>query len=142
MYASSRTASPSVISEIIPLLLLLFFIGIAVLIYRRRSRKSKKRQYFSAETIRETFKKQDYKCAICRKGISVSLRNYDKHHKDRNRSNNAPSNCELLCITCHAKINRGLLEEEEKKHSRWKRNLIVIIIIFIIVWVFWQLIQR
>lgn len=140
VYGSSRTPSPSS-PFVIPLLFLLIAIGITFLIYKRLKRKSKKRRYFSAETIRETFKEQDYKCDVCRKGIIVSLRNYDKHHKDRNRSNNARSNCRLLCITCHAKINRGLLEKEEKKHLRWKRNLFVIIIFLIIVRIFWQLIN-
>lgn len=134
------SSSLSFRSEIVAFLLLVLFSGIVILIYKLRRRRSRKRRNFSAETMRETFRKQDYKCEICKKGISTKL--YDKHHKDGNRANNNASNLQLLCITCHAKINRGLLEEEEreeKRRSKWKSVAIGIIILFIIIWVLWML---
>lgn len=137
---TSQEPSSSARSQVIALLLLLLFSGIVILIYRLRKRKSKKRRNFTAEIIRDTFRKQDYKCAICKKGITTKL--YDKHHKDGNRTNNSASNLQLLCVTCHAKMNRGLLEEEyreEKRRSKWKSVAIGIIIFFIIIWGLWAL---
>ena len=134
------SSSSSIGSQIIAVLLLIFFSGIVILIYKLRRRRSRRRRNFSAETIRETFRKQDYKCANCKKGITPKL--HDKHHKDGNRANNSTSNLELLCVTCHAKKTRGLVEEEEpeeKRRSKWKFVAVGIIILFIIIWGLWEL---
>ena len=132
------TSSSSSGYEISAFLLLVIFSGTVIIIYKLRRRRSRRRRNFSAETIRETFRKQDYKCAECNKGITTKL--YDKHHKDGNRSNNSVSNLELLCVTCHAKISRGLLVEEEleeKRRSKWKFIAVGIITLFIIIWLLW-----
>jgi hypothetical protein len=135
-----ESSSPtSIRSDIIAFFLLILFSGIVIIIYKIR-RRSRRRRYFSAETIRVTFRKQDYKCANCKKGITTIL--YDKHHKDGNRANNSASNLELLCVSCHAKITRGLLDEEEqeeKRRSKWKFVAVGIIILFIIFWGLWEL---
>jgi hypothetical protein len=134
------SSSSSARAQIIAIFLLVLFSGIVILIYKLRRRKSRRRRNFTADIIRETFKKQDYKCSICRKGITTKL--YDKHHKDGNRANSNASNLQLLCVTCHAKINRGLLEEEEreeKRRSKWKSAAVGIIVLFIIIWGLWAL---
>jgi HNH endonuclease len=69
--------------------------------------KYRKRQYFPTYIKEDTIRKQHYKCAICKRGISI----WDFDHKDGNRSNNDPSNCQALCPNCHAKKTRGLLKQ-------------------------------
>lgn len=128
------TSSSSTRSKVIALFLLILFSGIMILICKLR-RKSRRRRNFSAEVIRETFRKQDYNCDICKKEIITRL--YDKQHKDGSRANNSASNLLLLCLTCHAKITRGLLEvesREERRRSKWKFIAVTIIILFIIIW--------
>jgi len=41
-------------------------------------------------------------CNSCKQQTS----DWDYHHKDGDRSNNRPSNCEALCPNCHAKKTR------------------------------------
>lgn len=38
-------------------------------------------------------------CERC--GLRNPLENFPIHHKDRNRSNNEPTNLEIVCHTCH-----------------------------------------
>ena len=41
-------------------------------------------------------------CNSCKKYTDL----WEYHHRDGNRSNNNPSNCEALCPYCHTKITR------------------------------------
>jgi HNH endonuclease len=89
--------------------------GIIYLIYKEFSKrygKHRERRYFPASVKEDTIRKQHHKCAICKRSTSI----WDFDHKDGNRSNNLPSNCQALCPTCHAKKTRGLLKQEKKFH--------------------------
>jgi hypothetical protein len=77
-------------------------------IYKRlkyRLVKYRKRQCFTACVKENALLKQHYKCAICKKRAGI----WDYDHKDGNRSNNDPRNCQAVCPNCHAKKTRGLL---------------------------------
>jgi hypothetical protein len=81
------------------LLFSLFLIGVGMLYFLIKSRKKFViRQYFSSKVKSQILKKQNYKCATCKKFLSV----YDFDHKDNDRSNNSYSNCQALCPICHA----------------------------------------
>lgn len=82
------------------LLFSLFLIGIGILYFLIKSRKKKFviRQHFSNEVKSQILKKQNYKCANCKKLLNI----YDFDHKDDDRSNNSYSNCQVLCPICHA----------------------------------------
>jgi HNH endonuclease len=72
-------------------------------------------------------KDQNYKCAICKRG--AGLWNYD--HIDGNRSNNDISNCQALCLNCHAKKTRELLKQEKSSKLGIIIAIVIIIIIFL-----------
>jgi hypothetical protein len=104
--------------------------GIVYLIHKeftKRYGKHRERQYFPASVKEDTIRKQHHKCAICKRGTSV----WDFDHKDGNRSNNRPSNCQALCPTCHAKKTRGLLKQEKKFHLSWQ-SVVVGVILFLL----------
>jgi hypothetical protein len=48
--------------------------------------------------------RQNGRCLRCGQFPSV----WEYHHRDGDRSNNNTSNCEAICPTCHAKVERGL----------------------------------
>lgn len=80
------------------ILILAFIILIAILIKRRSKRKVKERKGFS-ETVRQNvLRKQDHKCAHCKRLLNV----VDYDHKNGNRSDNRERNCQALCPNCHA----------------------------------------
>src|SRR5919197_820391 len=56
------------------------------------------RNDFSEQTKLVVLRKQDHKCANCKKILTVVQ--FD--HIDRDRSNNNESNCQALCANCHA----------------------------------------
>jgi len=62
----------------------------------------KKRNDFTESTKKDTLFRQGYRCAMCFQLSQL----YDFHHKDGNRSNNQPANCEALCPNCHRKMHR------------------------------------
>lgn len=62
------------------------------------------RQYFSSEIKSQILKKQNYKCAGCKKFLNV----YDFDHIDNDRSNNDYNNCQALCPICHALKTRKM----------------------------------
>lgn len=74
------------------------FLAIVPLFYKTRR---KERIQFSSETKKDALEDQDYKCAICGRGLSRF--NIDFDHKNGNRSDNRPSNCRALCTPCHRK---------------------------------------
>jgi hypothetical protein len=116
--------------------ILLFIIGgiiFLILIYKeftKRYGKHKERRYFPADVKEDTKRKQHHKCAICKRGTSI----WDFDHKDGNRYNNRPSNCQALCPTCHAKKTRGLLKQEKKFHLSWRVIIAGIILFFIFIY--------
>lgn len=64
----------------------------------------KKRKDFTESTKKQTLFSQGYRCAMCFQPNQF----FDFHHKDGNRNNNQPSNCEALCPICHAKKTRKM----------------------------------
>ena len=62
----------------------------------------KPRRDFSKSTMESTKFLQGYVCNRCKQPTDL----WEFHHKDWNRSNNRPSNCEALCPNCHAKKTR------------------------------------
>jgi len=63
----------------------------------------KKRKEFSESTKKDTMLKQRFVCNECKQSPEF----WEFHHKDWNRSNNSPGNCEGLCLNCHAKKTRN-----------------------------------
>ena len=58
-----------------------------------------KRRPFSAIVRREVIQKQKGKCAACKRKLTAY--GLDLDHKNGDRSNNKPSNCQVLCVPCH-----------------------------------------
>lgn len=83
----------------------LFLIVFGLLYFLIKSRKTFAiRQYFSSEIKSQILKKQNYKCAGCKKFLNV----YDFDHIDNDRSNNDYNNCQALCPICHALKTRKM----------------------------------
>jgi preprotein translocase subunit SecG len=82
------------------IILLLFFISSIALAIRKFKRRDKRRerQHFSDSVKQNLLRKQDHKCAYCKRILNV----VDWDHKNGNRSNNTESNCQALCPNCHA----------------------------------------
>jgi len=62
------------------------------------------RQDFSSEVKRRTFKNQGKRCNDCKRRIGEvdgKLVFFDYDHIDGDRTNNDPSNCQVLCKNCH-----------------------------------------
>jgi len=78
----------------------------ALKLYLEWSKKKKfkpgKRKSFSKATKKQTLMMQGNICNSCKKPSKL----WDFHHKDGNRSNNVSSNCEALCLDCHAEKTR------------------------------------
>lgn len=62
----------------------------------------KKRKDFTESTKEQTKIRQGFLCSMCRKPPEL----WEFHHRNSDRSNNWPSNCEGLCPLCHAKKTR------------------------------------
>jgi len=60
------------------------------------------RKDFTDTTKRDTIIKQGFVCNSCYQ----PPKHWDFHHRDGNHSNNSPSNCEGLCLNCHAEKHR------------------------------------
>lgn len=65
----------------------------------------KKRKDFAESTKKQTLLMQGYRCAMCHQPSQF----FDFHHKDGNRTNNWPSNCQALCPNCHARKTRRII---------------------------------
>ncbi|HSL14106.1 MAG TPA: HNH endonuclease signature motif containing protein [Nitrososphaeraceae archaeon] len=88
-----------------------FLIGFGLLYFLIKSRKRFAiPQYFSSEIKGQILKKQNYKCAGCKKFLSV----YDFDHIDNDRSNNDYNNCQALCPICHALKTRKMKKNFNK----------------------------
>ena len=79
-------------------LLAIIFLNIGFWVLVSRSVKEKRR-HFSEIVRRQVIQKQNGKCATCkRKLLPFGM---DLDHKNGDRSNNKPSNCQILCTPCH-----------------------------------------
>lgn len=75
----------------------------------------KERKSFPVSVVKYTLKiKQSGKCAEC--GKKVDITDFvEAHHKDGDRSNNKPNNCQVIHKDCHA---RATLKQQYDKHVR------------------------
>jgi hypothetical protein len=82
------------------IIVILFVISSIALAIRKLKRRDKRRerQHFSDSVKQNILRKQDHKCAHCKRILNV----VDWDHKNGNRSNNNESNCQALCPNCHA----------------------------------------
>lgn len=77
----------------------LLFIALAIL-YRGPARiKKQNRVSFPGGVKAVVLRRQKYRCAICKEKLELYGRDF--HHKNGDRSNNKPSNCQVLCPQCH-----------------------------------------
>jgi hypothetical protein len=92
-----------VIAMIIVILFVISSIALAIRKLKRRG-KRRERQHFSDSVKQNILRKQDHKCAHCKRILNV----VDWDHKNGNRSNNNESNCQALCPNCHAIKTRSV----------------------------------
>ena len=64
----------------------------------------KKRKDFTKSTKEFTKIRQGFVCDMCKNPPGL----WEFHHRNGDRSNNWPSNCEGLCPLCHAKKTRKI----------------------------------
>jgi len=77
----------------------LLFFALAIL-YRASARLKKQNRLSFPGGVKEVvLSKQKYRCAICKEKLELYGRDF--HHKNGDRSNNRPSNCQVLCPQCH-----------------------------------------
>jgi len=93
---------------VVGLLFFVLFILVIIEFKSRCRRKRKERKGFPQSIREKVLRKQDHKCAHCRKLLNV----VDYDHKNGNRSDNRESNCQALCPNCHAIKTR---REKSKK---------------------------
>jgi hypothetical protein len=77
---------------------ILSILALAAFRRRHKRRKSRERKGFPRYVKEKILRKQDHKCAHCRKVLNV----VDWDHKNGDRSNNKENNCQALCPNCHA----------------------------------------
>jgi len=85
------------IAIIIVLLVVISCIALAIRKLKKRG-KHRERQHFSDSVKESILRKQNHKCAHCKRILNV----VDWDHKNGDRSNNNESNCQALCPNCHA----------------------------------------
>jgi len=66
---------------------------------KKPKKKGWVRNSFPQSVIEAQKKKQRYKCRSCKRRYTRIL---EADHMDSNRTNNRPSNCQMLCPNCHA----------------------------------------
>jgi hypothetical protein len=92
----------------ITILFLIVLVAIAIRI-KKGKKKSRERKGFSLSVQQAVLRKQDHKCAHCKRLLNV----VDYDHKNGDRSDNRESNCQALCPNCHAVKTR----REKNKRS-------------------------
>ncbi|SMH70349.1 exported protein of unknown function [Candidatus Nitrosotalea okcheonensis] len=110
----SSSNSPPNIPFIWVGIVLMFVVFVLVKIFRRggtthqttgeytTSREPVPRRNFSKEVQHQTLMRQGGKCAICREFSKT----WDADHKNGNRSDDSPYNCQMLCPNCHTYKSR------------------------------------
>jgi hypothetical protein len=76
----------------------LLMLGLIAFRRRHKIKKSRERKDFHSYVKQNILRKQDHRCAHCRKILNV----VDWDHKNGDRSNNQENNCQALCPNCHA----------------------------------------
>ena len=95
------------------------FSAIVLSAQKDEEKKSGKRRQFSESIKKKVKEHQKNKCKSCGK----KSKHFDFDHIDGNKSNNDITNCQALCLDCHADKNRKKEKEKAKKLSRWKKWL-------------------
>lgn len=87
------------------ILIVLFLLIAGLIAFKLRNRgKPKERKGFPLYIQENILRKQDHKCAHCKRLLNV----VDWDHKNGDRSDNRENNCQALCPNCHAiKTRRG-----------------------------------
>ena len=75
--------------------------------------RKKQRHNFTVKAKSEVVLKQKGRCAIC--GTHMNSWERDFHHKDRNKTNDKPSNCQAVHTRCH---RRKHAEEVHNKNDK------------------------
>lgn len=97
------------------ILVFVLFVVILLITKHRVKRKSKIRMGFSVRVKYKILKKQDHKCAFCKRLLNV----VDYDHKNGNRSDNREKNCQALCPNCHAiKTRKELSKDRQDIHHK------------------------
>jgi peptidoglycan/LPS O-acetylase OafA/YrhL len=78
--------------------LAIIFLGIGFWVLVSKSLEEKRRN-FSEVVRREAIQKQKGRCKRCKRKLEAY--GIDLDHKNGDRSNNKPSNCQVLCVPCH-----------------------------------------
>ena len=80
-------------------------IGAGLYLINEKNEKAKSgvRKQFSKLTKEKVLKNQKNRCKLCGKKSDV----WDFDHIDGNKANNDISNCQALCLNCHAKKTRN-----------------------------------
>jgi hypothetical protein len=90
-------------------ILFLIIMAVFAIKIRKGKKKSKERKGFSQSVQQSVLRKQDHKCAHCKRLLNV----VDYDHKNGDRSDNRESNCQALCPNCHA------IKTRREKNKRW-----------------------
>jgi hypothetical protein len=91
-------------SVVLPLGLVLPILGLIAFRRLHKRRKVRERKGFPGHVKENILRKQNHRCAHCRKTLNV----VDWDHKNGDRSNNKENNCQALCPNCHAiKTRKG-----------------------------------
>ena len=77
----------------------LLFIALAILYRGQAHIKKQSRVSFPGGVKAVVLRRQKYRCAICKEKLELYQKEF--HHKNGDRSNNKPSNCQVLCPQCH-----------------------------------------
>jgi 5-methylcytosine-specific restriction endonuclease McrA len=79
------------------------------------TRKKKERHDFSEKVKREAVHRQKGRCGICSRYMNNWERDF--HHRDGNKSNNNPSNCQAVHTRCHRKTHAGKMSSKRQTLS-------------------------
>jgi hypothetical protein len=90
-------------------ILFLIILSVIAIKIKKSKKKSKERKVFSQYVQQSVLRKQDHKCAHCKRLLNV----VDYDHKNGDRSDNRESNCQALCPNCHA------VKTRREKNKRW-----------------------
>jgi hypothetical protein len=88
-------------SSLVPIFILLIAVATVIGIVAKilsRKKKQEERHGFPDIVKERVFKKQNHRCAHCKRLLNV----VDWDHKNGKRYDNSESNCQALCPNCHA----------------------------------------
>lgn len=90
----------------------LVFFALAILYHGSARIKKQNRLSFPGGVKEVVLRKQKYRCVVCKEKLELYGRDF--HHKNGDRSNNKPSNCQVLCPQCHRRNHAEELKLDAK----------------------------